>query len=110
MNASDTAAPPTSSALSSQDLFYVHIDERQRSATLGFTRQEGNDGFEIYLEFTNVRDLAVRGWAAPGVKNVRLEQSAEGVTVSVTAEDSSLGFRADGVSVTRQRSFRVGGE
>ncbi|MEU0075609.1 hypothetical protein ABZ027_39705 [Streptomyces sp. NPDC006332] len=107
MSASDTAALMTSSALSSRDLFYVHIDERQRSITLGFTAQEGHEGFEFFIEFTDVRDVVVRGWAAPGHKDVQLTQTVEGITVSVEAEGSSLSFRAASMSVARSRSFHA---
>ncbi|MGW3269568.1 hypothetical protein, partial [Streptomyces sp. NPDC001056] len=46
MNA-EPAALTTPSALSSHDLFYVHLDERQCSVTLGFTTQQGHEAFGL---------------------------------------------------------------
>ncbi|QLJ00288.1 hypothetical protein HZZ00_04360 [Streptomyces sp. NEAU-sy36] len=106
MNA-DLAALTTPSALSSHDLFYVHLDERRRSLTLGFTAQEGHEGHEFFLAFTDVRNVSVHGWGPPGRKNVRLERTETGVTASVEAPGSSLSFEAVDVTVPRTRSFPV---
>jgi GNAT superfamily N-acetyltransferase len=62
--------------LSNSDLFYVHFDERGRSATLGFSRVHGTEGFEFFLRFNDVRDVRVRGWGAPAQKDVHVERAA----------------------------------
>ncbi len=106
MNA-ELAALTTPSALSGHDLFYVHLDERQCSATLGFTGQEGHDGFEFFLAFTDVRNVSVRGWGPPGRKDVRLERTENGITVSVATQGSSLNFEAADMTTPRTRSFQT---
>lgn len=93
---------------SGSDLFYVHLDERERSVTLGFARERGSEGSEIFLRFPEARDVRVRGWAHPGTKDVRMtEDEGGGVSVVVAAEGSSLSFRAAGVAVARTRTFPV---
>jgi hypothetical protein len=66
-------SPPS---LEACDLFYVHIDERGNSVTLGFdTRSfpvnpleewEGKElnAFEFHLVFSDVAGLQVTGWGA----------------------------------------------
>ncbi|MFI7012149.1 hypothetical protein [Streptomyces sp. NPDC050145] len=94
------------------DLFYVHLDERERSVTLGFARERGSEGFEFFLRFPEARDVRVRGWEHPGRKAVRVtggggEDGEDGVWVVVASEGSLLRFRAAGVAVARTRTFPV---
>ncbi|MFI7384881.1 hypothetical protein [Streptomyces sp. NPDC049813] len=92
--------------LSQSDLFYVHFDERGRSATLGFSRVDGTEGVEFFLRFPEVRDVRVRGWGAPGRKDVHVDRAADGtVQVSASSDGSSLRFRAAGVVLSRERDF-----
>ncbi|MFR9789351.1 hypothetical protein ACL07V_11860 [Streptomyces sp. MB22_4] len=106
MNA-ELAALTTPSALSSHDLFYVHLDERQCSVTLGFTTQQGHEAFEFFLVFTDVRNVSVDGWGPPGRKKMRLEK-AEGVIIaSIDAQGSSLNFEAADMAMPRTRSFQA---
>ncbi|MFE9473915.1 hypothetical protein ACFY5K_28435 [Streptomyces griseofuscus] len=106
MNA-ELAALTTPSALSSHDLFYVHLDERHCSVTLGFTAQEGHDAFEFFLAFTDVRNVSVRGWGPPGRKNVRLGKTDGVITASIEAQGSSLSFEAADMAMPRTRSFQA---
>ncbi|MEU5132693.1 hypothetical protein [Streptomyces californicus] len=92
--------------LSQSDLFYVHFDERGCSATLGFSRVHGTEGIEFFLRFHDVRDVRVRGWGAPGQKDVHVERATDGtVQVSVSSDGSSMRFRAAGVVLSRERNF-----
>ncbi|TXJ70913.1 hypothetical protein E2C11_35505 [Streptomyces lavendulae] len=103
MNA-ELAALTTPSALSSHDLFYVHLDERQCSVTLGFATQESHVAFEFFLVFTDVRNVLMRGWGPPGRKNVRLESTGGVITASIEAQGSSLSFEAADMAMLRTRS------
>ncbi|MGV9322748.1 Imm50 family immunity protein [Streptomyces sp. NPDC003660] len=114
MNASESAAESSPElpalcahdVLSDSDLFYVHFDERGRSATLGFSRVHGSEGFEFFLRFPDVREVRVRGWGAPGQKDVHVERAPDGtVQVSASAAGSSLRFRAADVTLSRTREF-----
>ncbi|QNS04145.1 hypothetical protein [Streptomyces xanthii] len=91
------------------DLFYVHLDERERSVTLGFARERGSEGSEFFLRFPEARDVRVRGWTHPGRKDVRVTRGdpGDGVAVDVSSQGSSLSFRAAGITVARTRSFPV---
>ncbi|MET8696591.1 hypothetical protein ABZV65_29120 [Streptomyces bauhiniae] len=92
--------------LSNSDLFYVHFDERGRSATLGFSRVHGTEGFEFFLRFHGVRDVRVRGWGAPAQKDVHVERAPDGtVQLSASSDGSSLRFRAADVALSRTRDF-----
>ncbi|WP_445396233.1 Imm50 family immunity protein [Streptomyces sp. LE64] len=114
MNASEGAAESSPElsvlcahdVLSNSDLFYVHFDERGCSVTLGFSRVHGNEGVEFFLRFHEVRDVRVRGWGAPGQKDVHVERATDGtVQVSASSEGSSLRFRAAGATLSRTRNF-----
>ncbi|MGW1182828.1 hypothetical protein ACWD7Y_16900 [Streptomyces drozdowiczii] len=99
-----------SDVLSSSDLFYVHFDERGCSVTLGFSRVHGSEGAEFFLRFHDARDVRVRGWGAPGRKDVLVESGGDGaVQVSASSDGSLLRFRATGVTVSRTRDFRAAG-
>ncbi|WP_442816430.1 Imm50 family immunity protein [Streptomyces sp. NBC_01304] len=107
--------PPS---LDSADLFYVHIDERGRSVTLGFDTRElpsplppdwaskGLNSIEFYLTFNDVAGLLVRGWEAPGVKMVSLMPSGGwGIVVSATSEGSRMEFSASSATVSGLRAY-----
>ncbi|MFD8257662.1 hypothetical protein [Streptomyces griseoluteus] len=114
MNASEGAAESSPElpalcahdVLSNSDLFYVHFDERGCSVTLGFSRVRGSQGFEFFLRFPDVRDVHVRGWGAPGQKDVHVDRAPDGtVQVSASSDGSSLRFRAADVTLSRTRDF-----
>lgn len=107
MNDFDIEALANPSMLSASDLFYVHLEERLASATLGFTTQEGNEGFEFFLVFTGVRQVTVRGWGPPGSKRIDLVRSADGIAVAVQDENSLLSFRATEMTLARTRTFQA---
>jgi hypothetical protein len=107
MNGFDIDTLATPSVLSASDLFYVHIEERLNAITLGFTTQEGHEGFEFFLAFTGARQLTVKGWGPPGRKNVELVRDTDGIAVSVKDHSSSLSFRAAKMSLARTRSFHA---
>ncbi|MEU6813698.1 hypothetical protein [Streptomyces sp. NPDC046860] len=105
-NSPELPALCTHEILSASDLFYVHFDERGRSVTLGFSRAHGTEGFEFYLRFPDVRDVRVRGWGAPGRKDVHVERAPDGtVQVSASSDGSSLRFRAADATLSRTRDF-----
>ncbi|GLX54657.1 hypothetical protein Shyhy01_76060 [Streptomyces hygroscopicus subsp. hygroscopicus] len=103
----ELAALTTPSALSSHDLFYVHLDERQCSVTLGFATQEGQEAFEFFLMFTDVRNVSVNGWGPPGRKKVRLEEVGGAIIASIDTQGSSLNFEAADMEILRTRSFHA---
>lgn len=116
MNASEGAAesspelPPLCAhdVLSNSDLFYVHFDERGCSVILGFSRVHGGEGVEFLLRFHDVRDVHVRGWGAPGQKDVHVERATDGtVLVSASSDGSSLRFRSADVTLSSTRNFRA---
>ncbi|MEU6395030.1 hypothetical protein [Streptomyces sp. NPDC046939] len=107
MNDFDVETLSDPSVLSAGDLFYVHLDERLTSVTLGFTTQEGSEGFEFFLVFTDVRQVTVRGWGPPGLKKVELVRSTDGIAVVVKDEHSLLSFRAAEMALGRTRTFQA---
>ncbi|THA36609.1 hypothetical protein E6R18_01020 [Streptomyces sp. A1277] len=118
MNASEGAAESSPElpalcahdVLSNSDLFYVHFDERDCSATLGFSRVHGSEGVEFFLRFHDVRDVHVRGWGAPGQKDVHVERATDGtVRVSASSDGSSLRFRSADATLSSTRNFLAAG-
>lgn len=108
-------SPPELSACA---LFYVHLDERADSVTLGFDtshlpshprpewQEKPFNAFEFHLEFESVSELRVAGWAAPARKNILLSAREDGgVRFSASAPGSLLEFAADRVRVARTRTY-----
>ncbi|WP_051715257.1 Imm50 family immunity protein [Streptomyces bikiniensis] len=104
-------------------LSYAQIDERDASVTLMFETtalperpppawaDRAYDTVEIYLRFTGVRGLRVKGWQL-GARDAGLALSPrEGTDVRVTveAEGSYLDFTASGSTVARFRSYLSSG-
>jgi hypothetical protein len=100
------------------DLFYVHIDEREDSVTLGFDTRifpvnppaewEGKDfnAFEFYLVFTEVDDLRVTGWGAPEARAIDLTVLDGGLfEVALGAAESGVTFRASAVRLAKTRAY-----
>ncbi|MFJ9173744.1 Imm50 family immunity protein [Streptomyces sp. NPDC102360] len=104
--------------LSSCDLFYVHIDERESSVTLGFDtshfparplpewQAREFNAFEFHLRFDSVSELNVSGWSAPAQKTVRMSADDDGVLrFSARGPESLLEFSARQVCVIRTRTY-----
>ncbi|MEC4014882.1 Imm50 family immunity protein [Streptomyces sp. H27-D2] len=104
--------------LSQCDLFYLHIDERGTSVTLGFdtkhlpdhplpewTKGEFN-AFEFFLTFSPVTHLNISGWQSSLSKQTRISRSLEGnVSVTITGIDEDLSFQAQSAFLTRARVY-----
>ena len=110
----DGAPPPTDEC----DLFYVHIDEREDSVTLGFDtrafpmnpppewRGQDFNAFEFHLFFTGVTGLRVTGWGASEAKAINLTLRDGGhVEVALGSEASGITFRAAAARLTRTRAY-----
>ncbi|MFI6489343.1 Imm50 family immunity protein [Streptomyces sp. NPDC050564] len=108
-------APPSPEVC---DLFYVHIDERGRSVTLGFdTRsfpvnppREWEVGklnaFEFHLVFAQVEGLQVTGWGASEAQKIHLAIHDGGsFEVVLGHEDSGIAFRASTACLARPRAY-----
>ncbi|WP_329349631.1 immunity 50 family protein [Streptomyces sp. NBC_01261] len=102
------------------DLFYLHIDERENSATLGFdTRSlpsnppaewegKGFNAFEYYLVFVDVAGLRVTGWGPAEAREVDLTAQEDGsVKVVLGTETSGVRFQASAVRLTKTRGYRA---
>lgn len=113
----DGAPPPTDAC----DLFYVHIDEREDSVTLGFDtrvfpvnvppewREKNFNAFEFHLFFTGVAGLRVTGWGASEAKVIDLTARDGGhFDVALGSEASGIAFRAAGARLTRTRAYLAG--
>jgi hypothetical protein len=108
-------APPSPDVC---DLFYVHIDERGNSVTLGFdTRSfpvnppaewEGKDfnALEFHLVFAEVEGLQVTGWGASEAKEIHLTIRDGGFfDVVLGLEGSGIGFRASTAHLAKARAY-----
>ncbi|MET7454693.1 Imm50 family immunity protein [Streptomyces sp. NPDC005574] len=100
------------------DLFYVHIDERAHSVTLGFdTRvfpsipapgweEQGLNAFEFHLVFTGVERLRVTGWGAGEARSIDLSVTADGgLRVLLGTESSGVTFRAETLRMAKTRAY-----
>ncbi|WSP77536.1 immunity 50 family protein [Streptomyces sp. NBC_01236] len=108
-------APPSPDAC---DPFYVHIDERENSVTLGFdTRRfpanppaewEGKklNAFEFYLVFAEVEGLQATGWGAAEAKEIHLATHGGGLfEVVLGSEGSGIAFRAATARLAKVRGY-----
>ncbi|WP_330304940.1 MULTISPECIES: Imm50 family immunity protein [unclassified Streptomyces] len=100
------------------DLFYVHIDERENSVTLGFdTRrlpsnppaewvEKGLNAFEFYLVFAEVEGLQVTGWGAAEAKEIHLATHGGAFfEVVLGSEGSGIAFRAATARLAKWRGY-----
>lgn len=105
------------------ELFYVHLDERGDSATLGFTTREmppkpppswrdtDINTFEFYVVFSGVHELRVHGWDADQAREVEVtSDDAGGTKVRLGRVSAGVEFRARAVSVTRRRTYLAAAE
>ncbi|WP_328557851.1 Imm50 family immunity protein [Streptomyces sp. NBC_00358] len=113
----DGTPPPAGSC----DPFYVHIDERGTSVTLGFdTRilpvnipaewhEQGFNAFEFHLVFEGVEKLRVTGWDAAAAGNIGMT-AREGVfEVVLGSAESGIAFRASTARLARARAYLASG-
>ncbi|WP_455352130.1 Imm50 family immunity protein [Streptomyces sp. SYSU K217416] len=107
--------------LESCDLFYLHIDERQTSVTLGFDTRHlpttpHTDGqeqhfnmFEFYLEFKHVTDLRIAGWTGQPHHDFSLtRQEGDRIAVSLRSAGQSMTLLARKVSLAHSRAYLAG--
>ncbi|MFJ1972164.1 Imm50 family immunity protein [Streptomyces sp. NPDC087903] len=100
------------------DLFYVHIDERGSSVTLGFdTRnfpsspapeweEKGLNAFEFYLVFAGVERLRVTGWGAGEARAIDLAAVEGGdFRVLLGTKSSGIAFRAATLRLAKTRAY-----
>lgn len=107
-------APPSADSC---DPFYVHIDERGHSVTLGFHtktlpmstppewREKGYNAFEFYLVFERVEGLRVTAWGAPQAGTIALTISDELFGVVLGSADTGIAFRAASARLARTRAY-----
>ncbi|MFE5481362.1 Imm50 family immunity protein [Streptomyces sp. NPDC056527] len=110
------AAPPR---LNECELFYVQIDERDASVTLGFETSvlpsspphawtgRPYNAVEFYLKFMRVKELRITGWdSSARDAAVTLGRRDDGsVHVSVEGDRSHLDFTASASLLTRTHPF-----
>ncbi|MFJ1745716.1 Imm50 family immunity protein [Streptomyces sp. NPDC088116] len=102
--------------LNSCELFYVQVDERGSSITLGFetshlpqnpTPEQSSaefNSFEFYLTFMDTQDLSIKGWTGSPRRNVGLERTSAGtLAMSITSTGTSIEFQARSASCTKTR-------
>ncbi|WP_416975126.1 Imm50 family immunity protein [Streptomyces sp. 4F14] len=98
--------------------YYVHVDERGSSVTVGFETRNipsrpdrewrGGDynTLEFYLLFLGVRNFSVNRWSS--VEAARFDvgiQSDGGVSVVLGGDGSGIKFQADSVGVQKARVY-----
>ncbi|MFE5032115.1 Imm50 family immunity protein [Streptomyces sp. NPDC056683] len=111
----------TAPAAGSCDPFYVHIDERNVSVTLGFStrilpanapaewREKEFNAFDFYLAFEGVTDLRVTGWGASEAKNIGLAVHEHCFDVVLGTQDSGITFRAATARLARTHAYLASG-
>ncbi|MEV7558059.1 Imm50 family immunity protein [Streptomyces sp. NPDC089795] len=104
------------------DFFYIHIDERETSVTLGFETQQlpphpepewsqkAYNTLRFWIEFTGVTELRVAGLLAEAERAVRITQdgSPTSLRVSVESERRSISFTATSARVSHTRVYLQG--
>ncbi|MHC3475514.1 Imm50 family immunity protein [Streptomyces sp. 7R007] len=97
--------------------FYVHIDERGNSVTLGFLtrglprdapaewREKGFNAVESTFVCEGLAELRVTGWGAAEAKSVDVVVRDAGVEVVLGSEESGISFRARTVRLARTRAY-----
>ncbi|WP_328454307.1 immunity 50 family protein [Streptomyces sp. NBC_00386] len=103
------------------DPFYVHIDERGTSVTLGFdTRilpvnspaewhEKGFNAFEFHLAFGGVEGLRVTGWNATAAGSIALTVHEELFEVALGSPGSGIAFRASTARLASTRAYLASG-
>ncbi|MET8857604.1 Imm50 family immunity protein [Streptomyces sp. NPDC004579] len=103
------------------DPFYVHIDERENSVTLGFDtrvlpenvpaewREKGFNAFEFHLVFAGVTGLRVTGWDATAAGSIDMTVRAEVFEVTLGSRQSGITFHASTARMARTRAYLASG-
>ncbi|MEV8035210.1 Imm50 family immunity protein [Streptomyces sp. NPDC002742] len=109
-------SPPSAGSC---DPFYVHIDERENSVTLGFdTRtfpvnapaewhESGFNAFEFHLVFEGVEELRVTGWDAAAAETIGLTVREDLFEVVLGSPESGIVFRASTARLARTHAYRA---
>ena len=107
-------APPSDDSC---EPFYVHVDERGHSVTLGFHtkilptrtpqewREKGYNAFEFYLVFEGVEELRVTAWGAPQAGTIDLTVHDGLFRVVLGPADTGIAFRAASARLARKRPY-----
>lgn len=108
-------SPPS---LDECELFYVHVDERDDSVTLGFDtgrlpshpapewHEKPYNRFEFYLLFSGVMDFRVGKWTDTEAREVDITVTPGGViSVSLGRDDSGINFRASSMRLVHTRVY-----
>ncbi|MFJ4690027.1 Imm50 family immunity protein [Streptomyces sp. NPDC088766] len=100
------------------DLFYVHIDERGDSVTLGFETvhlpshplpewsEKPYNRLEFYLLFCGVTEIAVAGWTASEAESFGVSAVPEKeIAVRLGRDQAGMRFRASSVRLANTRVY-----
>lgn len=112
--------PPT---VTQCDLFYVHIDERDDSVTLGFdTRslpsnphpewlERPYNSLEFYLIFSDVTEFRATGWGRIEASEIDITAApGQKIAVVLGSKESGISFRAASMSLASTRVYLAAGE
>ncbi|KAB1977407.1 Imm50 family immunity protein [Streptomyces triticiradicis] len=103
------------------DPFYVHIDERGTSVTLGFDTRtlpvnipaewhgNGFNAFEFHLVFGGVEGLRVTGWNAAAAGSIDMTVREGVFEVVLGSAESGISFRASTARLARARAYLASG-
>jgi hypothetical protein len=105
------------------DLFYLHIDERDTSVTLGFDtrlipdnplpewQRSDFNAFEFFITFTQVKELHISGWGGVTSRSVELSRSTSGKIITrIESPKETISFQADSASLSHSRVYLASGE
>ncbi|MDX3385737.1 Imm50 family immunity protein [Streptomyces niveiscabiei] len=105
------------------ELYYVHVDERGSSVTVGFEtrnvpsrpgeawRDKVYNTLEFYLLFSGVREFSVNRWSSAEAERFDVAIEVDGgVAVVLGGEGSGIRFRADSVGLPKVRVYLAAAE
>ncbi|PKT70030.1 hypothetical protein CW362_26335 [Streptomyces populi] len=103
------------------DPFYVHVDERENSVTLGFDtrvlpvripaawREKRFNAFEFHLVFERVSGLRVTGWDAAAARRIGMVVREENFEVILGSPGSGIAFHASTARLARTHAYLASG-
>ncbi|MEU6480699.1 Imm50 family immunity protein [Streptomyces sp. NPDC047017] len=104
------------------DLFYLHIDERGDSVTLGFETRtlpthrpekwtgKGFNAFEFFVVFSGVQGLRITGWGPSESRAADLTVHGGNLfEVCLGSDESGVTFRASAVRLGRTHAYLASG-
>ncbi|MDQ8706299.1 Imm50 family immunity protein [Streptomyces sp. LHD-70] len=106
-------------ALGACVLTHLHLDERDRSVTLGLQTDvlpsplpegwpSGANSCEFFVVFREATDVRIHGWDARAARAVRISGTpAEGISVRIGGAGTGMEFRAASAALARVRGLRV---